>query len=130
VLFQVDVARRFAVDEVLKLACNIRELFERVCLASAVQITQRTRCRLKIDRRTLEQVSIDGDWGQSRQGAPFSAKPTRSRLSLIHVAQIMGTSVRQIEDTYFRWLSRTDEQVRDALDAYDAGSVSVSSASN
>jgi len=31
------------------------------------------------------------------------------RLSLIHVAQVMGTSVRQIEDTYFRWLSRTDE---------------------
>jgi len=29
------------------------------------------------------------------------------RLSLIHVAQIMGTSVRQLEDTYFRWLSRT-----------------------
>jgi integrase len=42
------------------------------------------------------------------------------RLSLIHVAQIMGTSVRQIEDTYFRWLSRTDDQVRTFLDEYDA----------
>jgi integrase len=42
------------------------------------------------------------------------------RLSLIHVAQIMGTSVRQIEDTYFRWLSRTDDQVRAALDSYDS----------
>ena len=42
------------------------------------------------------------------------------RLSLIHVAQVMGTSVRQIEDTYFRWLSRTDEQVRTFLDEYDA----------
>jgi integrase len=41
------------------------------------------------------------------------------RLSLIHLATIMGTSVRQVEDTYFRWLSRTDQQVREALDAYD-----------
>jgi integrase len=41
------------------------------------------------------------------------------RLSLIHLATIMGTSVRQIEDTYFRWLSRTDQRVREALDAYD-----------
>jgi integrase len=46
------------------------------------------------------------------------------RLSLIHVAQIMGTSVRQIEDTYFRWLTRTDERVRTFLDAYDAARAS------
>jgi hypothetical protein len=32
----------------------------------------------------------------------------------------MGTSVRELEDTYFRWLTRTDEQVRTFLDAYDA----------
>ena len=31
----------------------------------------------------------------------------------------MGTSVREIEDTYFRWLTRTDEQLCDAFDAYD-----------
>jgi hypothetical protein len=40
-------------------------------------------------------------------------------MSLIHVAQIMGTSVRQLEDTYFRGLSQTDEQVRSFLDEYD-----------
>jgi hypothetical protein len=32
----------------------------------------------------------------------------------------MGTSVRELEDTYFRWLSRTDEPVRTLLDEYDA----------
>jgi hypothetical protein len=32
----------------------------------------------------------------------------------------MGTSVTQLEDTYARWLKRTDEQLRAALDAYDA----------
>ena len=42
------------------------------------------------------------------------------RLSLIHLATIMGTSVRELEDTYFRWLSRTDDQVRTFLDEYDA----------
>jgi hypothetical protein len=37
----------------------------------------------------------------------------------------MGTSVRQIEDTYFRWLSRTDGQVRTFLDEYDAREAAV-----
>jgi hypothetical protein len=32
----------------------------------------------------------------------------------------MGTSVRELEDTYFRWLKRTDEQLRSAFDEYDA----------
>ena len=32
----------------------------------------------------------------------------------------MGTSIRELEDTYFRWLRRTDEQLRAAFDAYDA----------
>jgi hypothetical protein len=31
----------------------------------------------------------------------------------------MGTSVAQLEDTYARWLKRTDDQLRAALDAYD-----------
>ena len=35
------------------------------------------------------------------------------------LAPLMGTSVREVEDTYFRWLSRTDEQVRTLLDDYD-----------
>jgi integrase len=37
-----------------------------------------------------------------------------------HLATIMGTSVTQLEDTYARWLKRTDDQLRTALDAYDA----------
>jgi len=31
----------------------------------------------------------------------------------------MGTSITQLEDTYARWLKRTDDQLRAALDAYD-----------
>jgi hypothetical protein len=32
----------------------------------------------------------------------------------------MGTSVVQLEDTYARWLKRTDDHIRIAFDAYDA----------
>jgi hypothetical protein len=32
----------------------------------------------------------------------------------------MGTSVTQLEDTYARWLTRTDDQLRAAFDAYDS----------
>jgi integrase len=41
------------------------------------------------------------------------------------LAPLMGTSVRELEDTYFRWLSRTDEQVRTLLDTYDAQALGV-----
>jgi integrase len=40
-------------------------------------------------------------------------------IQLPHLATIMGTSVRELEDTYFRWLQRTDEQLLAAFDAYD-----------
>lgn len=39
---------------------------------------------------------------------------------LAQLATIMGTSIRELEDTYHRWLRRTDEQLRVAFDAYDA----------
>jgi integrase len=45
------------------------------------------------------------------------------RLSLIRLAKMMGTSVRELEDTYFRWLDRGDEQVRSILDDYDGRAV-------
>ncbi len=41
------------------------------------------------------------------------------RIPLPQLATIMGTSIREIEDTYFRWLRRTDETLRAALDDYD-----------
>jgi hypothetical protein len=37
------------------------------------------------------------------------------------LAKTMGTSVAQLEDTYARWLKRTDERLAAAFDAYDAG---------
>lgn len=43
-----------------------------------------------------------------------------NRIPLWQLATIMGTSVVQLEDTYARWLDRTDDQIRAALDAYDA----------
>jgi integrase len=38
---------------------------------------------------------------------------------LSYLARIMGTSVSVIEDTYFRWLQRTDDELLAAFDAYD-----------
>ena len=40
-------------------------------------------------------------------------------VQLWYLATIMGTSVTQLEDTYARWLTRTDERLRAAFDAYD-----------
>jgi hypothetical protein len=39
----------------------------------------------------------------------------------------MGTSIRELEDTYHRWLRRTDKQLRAAFDAYDTVSHAESS---
>jgi integrase len=41
-------------------------------------------------------------------------------VKLPHLATLMGTSVRELEDTYFRWPRRTDDQLLAAFDAYDA----------
>jgi integrase len=49
----------------------------------------------------------------------FATWAIESGVQLVHLAAIMGTSVRQIEDTYARWLGRTDDQIRLALDTYD-----------
>ena len=40
-------------------------------------------------------------------------------VPLWQLATIMGTSVVQLEDTYARWLDRTDDQLRAAFDSYD-----------
>jgi integrase len=36
-----------------------------------------------------------------------------------YLAEVMGTSIRELEDTYFRWLRRTDDQLRKVFDEYD-----------
>lgn len=41
-------------------------------------------------------------------------------VELWYLAKIMGTSVVQLEDTYARWLKRTDAHLVAALNAYDA----------
>jgi integrase len=50
----------------------------------------------------------------------FATWAIESGIELSFLARIMGTSVRELEDTYFRWLRRTDDQLREAFDAYDA----------
>jgi integrase len=50
----------------------------------------------------------------------FATWSLESGVEVLYLARIMGTSVAQIEDTYARWLSRTDEQLRGLLDAYDS----------
>jgi integrase len=54
----------------------------------------------------------------------FATWAIESGVHMWHLATIMGTSVAQLEDTYARWLTRTDEQLRAALDAYDLAAVS------
>jgi integrase len=45
------------------------------------------------------------------------------RIPLAQLATIMGTSIRELEDTYHRWLRRTDDQLRAVFDDYDAAAM-------
>ena len=58
--------------------------------------------------KALERRLLDAD--------PLPAKPP---CEFGHGAGIMGTSTTQLEDTYARWLQRTDDRIRAAFDAYD-----------
>jgi integrase len=49
----------------------------------------------------------------------FATWAIESGVQASYLAVVMGTSIRELEDTYFRWLRRTDEQLRAAFDAYD-----------
>jgi integrase len=49
----------------------------------------------------------------------FATWAIESGVHLWHLATIMGTSVVQLEDTYARWLKRTDDHLRTTFDAYD-----------
>jgi integrase len=49
----------------------------------------------------------------------FATWAIESGVHLWHLATIMGMSVVQLEDTYARWLKRTDDALRATVDAYD-----------
>jgi integrase len=49
----------------------------------------------------------------------FATWAIESGMHLLRLAEVMGTSARQIEETYSRWLTNTDEQLRVLLDDYD-----------
>lgn len=51
----------------------------------------------------------------------FATWAIESGVQASYLSVVMGTSIRELEDTYFRWLRRTDEQLRAAFDSYDAG---------
>jgi integrase len=53
----------------------------------------------------------------------FAAWAIEGSIELWYLARVMGTSIVQIEDTYARWLKRTDDQLRAAFDAYDTPKV-------
>jgi excisionase family DNA binding protein len=78
------------------------------------------------------------EWAPALRAAGIEHRPIKSmrhtfatwaiesgQIELSYLARIMGTSVRELEDTCFRWLQRTDEQLRAALEAYDAASAGV-----
>jgi integrase len=50
----------------------------------------------------------------------FATWAIESGVEVLYLARIMGTSVAQIEDTYARWLTRTDGHIRGMFDAFDA----------
>jgi integrase len=81
------------------------------------------------------------EWGPALRAASVDHRPIKAmrhtfatwaiesgQIELSYLARIMGTSVRELEDTYFRWLQRTDEQLRAALDAYDASAMTAGGA--
>jgi len=49
----------------------------------------------------------------------FATWAIEAGVQTSYLATIMGTSIRELEDTYFRWLRRTDDALRAAFDAYD-----------
>ena len=50
----------------------------------------------------------------------FATWSIEGGVQLSYLATIMGTSVKELEDTYFRWLTRTDDRLRELFDAYDS----------
>jgi integrase len=50
----------------------------------------------------------------------FATWTIESGVQASYLAVVMGTSIRELEDTYFRWLRRTDGQLRAVFDEYDA----------
>jgi integrase len=53
----------------------------------------------------------------------FATWAIESGIHLWHLATIMRTSGVQLEDTYARWLKRTDDHLRADFEHYDARAV-------
>jgi integrase len=49
----------------------------------------------------------------------FATWAIEQGIELWYLAKVMGTSTVQLEDTYARWLQRTDDRIRAAFDEYD-----------
>jgi hypothetical protein len=86
----------------------------------------------RLPQARAEQTVLDRDGARSlavrqssRGDGRFASWAIEGAMELSFLARVMGTSVRELEDTYFRWLTRTDDQLRAALDAYDAAAISM-----
>jgi integrase len=55
----------------------------------------------------------------------FATWAIEADVQLSYLATIMGTSVKELEDTYFRWLTRTDDRLREQFDTYDAAALAA-----
>jgi integrase len=54
----------------------------------------------------------------------FATWAIEAGVQASYLSVVMGTSIRELEDTYFRWLRRTVDQLRAAFDAYDRAAAS------
>ena len=84
-------------------------LFTRLFLSDSPSEQKKQIARAREGQSVMDLVAEDARALQAQLG-----RGDRDRLDAYF------TSVRELEDTYFRWLERTDEQVRTVLDNYDA----------
>jgi predicted DNA-binding transcriptional regulator AlpA len=71
--------------------------------------------------RLLKADEVAARWGLHRATVyRLVARGELPGVQLSYLATVMGTSVREIESTYFRWLTRTDDRLLAAFDNYDA----------
>jgi integrase len=63
------------------------------------------------------------DRGPNTMRHTFATWAIADGIPLAQLATIMGTSIRELEDTYHRWLRRTDEMLLATFDASDVAAV-------
>jgi hypothetical protein len=74
-----------------------------------------------VNIRRFSRANRTNNPGRRRPGrGSIGTWAIESGVQASYLAVVMGTSIRELEDTYFRWLRRTDDQFRAVFDEYDA----------